>query len=82
MTPCFKAAPNAFVARRTNYSALPDYSPVPDTLSLVADEDAWLKMNGGFIADLDSLQNTPSRKFQSFPSSEATPVSSCFSLIS
>ncbi|POO03725.1 Kinesin-like protein [Trema orientale] len=72
-TPCFKAAPNAFVARRSNYSALPDYSPLPDTISNVADEDTWLKMNRGYIADLDSLQMTPERKVQSFPSTEVTP---------
>ena len=78
MTPCFKAAPNAFVAKRSNYSALPDFSPLPDTLSHVADEDTWLKMNGGYIADLDSLHITPSRKVQSFPPNEATPVSPFF----
>lgn len=54
---------------------LPDYSPLPDTFSNVADEDTWLKMNKGYIADLDSLQLTPARKVQSFPSSDATPVS-------
>ncbi|KAL5558699.1 hypothetical protein UlMin_034910 [Ulmus minor] len=72
-TPCFKAAPNAFVAKRSNYSTLPDYSPLPDTISNVADEDTWLKMNRGYIADLDSLQITPARKVQSFPPSEPTP---------
>ncbi|XP_030479327.2 kinesin-like protein KIN-7N [Cannabis sativa] len=75
-TPCFKAAPNAFVARRSNYSMLPDYSPLPDTLSNnVADEDTWLKMNRGYITDLDSLQITPGRKVQSFPPIEMTPSS-------
>ncbi|PON65553.1 Kinesin-like protein [Parasponia andersonii] len=72
-TPCFKAVPSAFVARRSNYSVLPDYSPLPDTISHVADEDTWLKMNRGYIADLDSLQMTPERKVQSFPSTEVTP---------
>ncbi|KAF5740077.1 kinesin-related protein 11 [Tripterygium wilfordii] len=72
-TPCFKAAPSAFVVKRSNRSRLPDYSPLPETLSDVADEDTWSKMNNGFIADLDSLQTTPARKAQSFPSVEATP---------
>jgi centromeric protein E len=74
-TPCFKAAPKAFVAKRSNYSMLPDYSPLPDTFSNVADEDTWLKMNKGYIADLDLLQMTPARRVQSFPSSDVTPVS-------
>ncbi|XP_041020030.1 kinesin-like protein KIN-7N isoform X2 [Juglans microcarpa x Juglans regia] len=74
-TPCFKAAPKAFVVKRSDYSMLPDYSPLPDTFSNVADEDTWLKMNKGYIADLDSLQLTPARKVQSFPSSDATPPS-------
>ncbi|KAG7972164.1 hypothetical protein I3843_07G169400 [Carya illinoinensis] len=73
-TPCFKAAPKAFVVKRSDYSMLPDYSPLPDTFSNVADEDTWLKMNKGYIADLDSLQLTPARKVQSFPSSDATPT--------
>ncbi|KAJ4701581.1 Kinesin-like protein [Melia azedarach] len=72
-TPCFKAAPNAFVVKRSNYSGLPDYSPLPDSFSNVADEDTWLKMNKGYIADLDSLQMTPARKVQSFPPNDATP---------
>ncbi|XP_057990315.1 kinesin-like protein KIN-7N isoform X2 [Hevea brasiliensis] len=72
-TPSFKAAPNAFVAKRSNYSRHTDYSPLPDTLSNVADEDTWLKMNKGYIADLDSIQMTPARKVQSFPSSDMTP---------
>ncbi|XP_059460759.1 kinesin-like protein KIN-7N [Corylus avellana] len=72
-TPCFKAAPKAFVVKRSNYSMLPDCSPLPDTFSNVADEDTWLKMNKGYIADLDLLQMTPARRVQSFPSSDVTP---------
>lgn len=53
---------------------LPDYSPLPDTISSVADEDTWMKMNRGFIADLDSLQITPARP-HSFPRGDVTPVS-------
>ncbi|XP_062164418.1 kinesin-like protein KIN-7N [Alnus glutinosa] len=75
-TPCFKAAPKAFVVKRSNYSMLPDYSPLPDTFSNVADEDTWLKMNKGYIADLDLLQMTPARRVQSFPSSDVTPACS------
>ncbi|KAL4034352.1 hypothetical protein IC575_007486 [Cucumis melo] len=73
VTPCFKAPPNAFVAKRSDYSMPPEFSPLPDAFSNVADEDAWLKLNKGFIADLDSLQTTPARKVQSFPFNEITP---------
>ncbi|XAR61991.1 Plus-end-directed kinesin ATPase [Bertholletia excelsa] len=72
-TPCFKAVPNSFVVGRSNYSMLPEFSPIPDTLSHVADEDTWAKMNKGYIADLDSLHMTPARKVQSFPPGDITP---------
>ncbi|XP_075642982.1 kinesin-like protein KIN-7N [Castanea sativa] len=75
-TPCFRADPKAFVVKRSNYSTLPDYSPLPDTFSNVADEDTWQKMNKGYMADLDSLQMTPARKVQSFPSNDITPACS------
>ncbi|KAL6207963.1 hypothetical protein ACLB2K_018915 [Fragaria x ananassa] len=71
-TPSSKAAPNAFVAKRSNYSPLPSFSPLPDAFSNVVDEDTWMKMNKGYIADLDSIQMTPARKVQSFPPSDAT----------
>ncbi|XP_019174156.1 PREDICTED: kinesin-like protein KIN-7N isoform X1 [Ipomoea nil] len=61
-TPCFKAAPAAFVAKRSNYSRQPEYSPLPDAFSDFADEDAWAKMNKGFVADLDALHMTPAMK--------------------
>ncbi|CAL1361362.1 unnamed protein product [Linum trigynum] len=72
-TPSFKAAPNAFVSKRSNYARLDDYSPLPETLSNVADEDTWMKLNNGFTVDFDSIQMTPARKAQSFPSNEVTP---------
>lgn len=75
-TPCFKeTSNNTFVAMRSNYSELPDFSPLPDSFSNVADEDTWFKMNKGYIADLDSLQTTPATKVQSFPPQDITPVS-------
>ncbi|KAE8728289.1 Detected protein of confused Function [Hibiscus syriacus] len=72
-TPCFKAAGNAFIAMRSNNSQLPDFSPLPDSFSNVADEDTWFKMNKGYIADLDSLQMTSARKVQSFPPQDIAP---------
>ncbi|KAK4277386.1 hypothetical protein QN277_015393 [Acacia crassicarpa] len=72
-TPCLKVPSNAFVATRSNSSTMPDYSPLPDAFSNVADENTWLKLNKGYVADLDSLQVTPARKVQSFPTSDITP---------
>ncbi|KAK4428708.1 Kinesin-like protein KIN-7N [Sesamum alatum] len=69
-TPSFKAVPNVFVANRSHYSTLPDCSPLPDTFGDFADEDTWMKMNKGYIPDLDSLHMTPARKVQSFPLTE------------
>lgn len=69
-TPCFKANTNAFVARRSQYSQQPEYSPLPDAFNDFADEDTWMKMNRGYVADLDSLHITPARKVQSFPSTD------------
>ncbi|PIN11610.1 Kinesin-like protein [Handroanthus impetiginosus] len=69
-TPCFKAVPNVFVAKRSQYVAQPECSPLPDTFGDFADEDTWMKMNKGYIPDLDSLHMTPARKVQSFPFSE------------
>ncbi|BFG18223.1 hypothetical protein CerSpe_044960 [Prunus speciosa] len=71
-TPSLKAVPHSFVVKRSNYSPVPGFSPLPDSFSNVVDEDTWFKMNKGFIADLDSLQMTPSRTVQSFPPSDET----------
>ncbi|XP_048503619.1 kinesin-like protein KIN-7N isoform X2 [Beta vulgaris subsp. vulgaris] len=69
-TPSFKAAPNSFVARRSNYAPISDSdsSPAPDAFNNVADEDAWMKLNKGFVADLDSLHITPAVKVRSLSS--------------
>ncbi|KAK6939743.1 hypothetical protein RJ641_029274 [Dillenia turbinata] len=72
-TPCFRAKPNSFVLKRSTYSRFSDNSPLPDAFNNVADEDTWFKLNKGFIADLDSLQISPARKFQSSRSSDITP---------
>ncbi|XP_073021338.1 kinesin-like protein KIN-7N isoform X2 [Primulina eburnea] len=69
-TPCYKAAPNVFVAKRSQHLMQSEFSPLPDSFSNFADEDTWMKMNKGFMVDLDSLHTTPARKVQSFPSNE------------
>ncbi|CAH9065472.1 unnamed protein product [Cuscuta epithymum] len=62
-TPCFKKVPDAFVARRSNYSRQPECSPLPDALDAFANEDTWAKMNKGYVADLDATPlRTPALK--------------------
>ncbi|KAK4800854.1 hypothetical protein SAY86_021341 [Trapa natans] len=73
-TPTFRAAPNSFVFKRSNYSGLSGYSPLPDTLSSIADEETWLNMNKGYVVDLDSIQMTPVIKHQPYSSSAPKPV--------
>lgn len=60
-----KAVPNAFVAKRSQWSQQAEYSPMPDAFSNFADEDTWMKMNKGFVADLDLLHMTPAVKIRS-----------------
>ncbi|KAL0736957.1 hypothetical protein Bca4012_013167 [Brassica carinata] len=71
-TPCFKPAERAFVVARTNYSELPDFSPMVDSLGDLADEDTWEKLNKGFVPDLNSLQFTPAVRSQPIPFTTAT----------
>lgn len=74
-TPCLKADPKSFVVTRSNYSIVSDCdsSPLPDAFNNVADEDAWMKLNKGFVADLDSLHMTPSVKVRSLSSDGISP---------
>ncbi|KAL6572412.1 hypothetical protein OROMI_013370 [Orobanche minor] len=76
-TPCYKAAPNVFVAKRSDYLRQPECSPLPGIFGDFADEYTWTKMNKGFVADLDSLHMTPARKIQSFPISEDCSMENC-----
>lgn len=79
-TPCVKTVPNDFVAKRSRYSSQPECSPLPNMFGDFADEDTWMKMNKGYIADLDFLHSTPSRKVQSFPSSEVSYLSNLLAI--
>ncbi|MQM02969.1 hypothetical protein Taro_035742, partial [Colocasia esculenta] len=67
-TPNLKAMPNEFVAKRSNYSALPDSSPMPESFDNVVDEDMWLHLNKGCHTDLNMLQMSPNMEPQSLPS--------------
>ncbi|KAL0667916.1 hypothetical protein Bca4012_030620 [Brassica carinata] len=71
-TPCFKSATRSFVVARSNYSGLPDFSPMVDALGDLADEDTWAKLNKGFVPDLDKLQFTPAFRSQPIPLNTAT----------
>ncbi|KAI4339809.1 hypothetical protein MLD38_024709 [Melastoma candidum] len=66
-TPSLKTVPSSFVVRRSNYSRIA-CSPLPDALSNVADEETWLQMNNGYVANLDALRMTPARNNQDCPS--------------
>ncbi|KAK9756502.1 hypothetical protein RND81_01G102200 [Saponaria officinalis] len=74
-TPCINPVPGFFVARRSNYSAVWDCnsSPMPNAFNNVADEDEWMKLNNGFVADLDSLHMTPAVKVRSLSSDGISP---------
>ncbi|KAL5988290.1 hypothetical protein ACLOJK_036053 [Asimina triloba] len=71
-TPCFKAFPNSFVIKRSDYSRFPDSSPVPDDFVDVADENMWMKLNKGHTTDLDSLRMTPDRRQDSSPNTDTS----------
>lgn len=75
-TPSLKTAPNSFVARRSNYAKLSDSdsSPLPDAFNNVVDEDAWMKLNKGYVADLDSIQMTPALNVRCLSSDGVSPV--------
>ncbi|XP_056697864.1 kinesin-like protein KIN-7N isoform X2 [Spinacia oleracea] len=74
-TPGVKEAPKSFVVRRSNYARVSDSdsSPFPGAFNDVADEDEWMMMNKGYVADLDSIHTTPAVKFRSMPSNCISP---------
>lgn len=67
--------------KRSDYSRLPDSSPIPDNFDSVADEDMWLKLNKGLITDLDSLRVTPDKNYQSLMSKDTSSVSFFFIIV-
>ncbi|CAN8244885.1 unnamed protein product [Cochlearia groenlandica] len=71
-TPCFKSASRTFVVARSNYPGLSDFSPMIHSLGDMADEDTWMKLNKGFVADLDKIQFTPAIKCQTTSLIKAT----------
>ncbi|KAK1322946.1 hypothetical protein QJS10_CPA02g00077 [Acorus calamus] len=73
-TPSSEAQANTFVAKRSDYSRLPDSSPLSINFVDATGEDLWLGLNKGCITDLDKLQMTPGLKANSVPSSYISPV--------
>lgn len=75
-TPCFTKGSNSFVIKRSNYSTVcdSDLSPLPDAFTNVVDEDLWMKMNKGYVADLDSIQMTPAVKARSLSTDSISPA--------
>ncbi|OEL15548.1 Kinesin-like protein KIN-7L [Dichanthelium oligosanthes] len=61
-TPDSKDIPDGFVAHRSRYSNDVEFSPMPENLDIVTDEDLWTRLNKGCVTDLDMLEMTPGLK--------------------
>ncbi|KAL6654091.1 hypothetical protein ACP70R_007556 [Stipagrostis hirtigluma subsp. patula] len=57
-----KCTPNGFVTNRRHYSKNVEFSPIPEILGNVADEDLWRRLNKGRNIDLNMLAMTPGLK--------------------
>ncbi|XP_044971684.1 kinesin-like protein KIN-7L [Hordeum vulgare subsp. vulgare] len=55
-TPDSKRTPDGFVASRSRYLKDAEFSPIPENLGFVADENLWMQLNKGCITDLDMLE--------------------------
>ena len=75
-TPDSKCTPDGFVASRSRYSNDVEFSPIPENLGDVADEDLWMQLNKGCITDLDMLEMTPGFKCPPSLQEDTTAVSS------
>ncbi|GJN25412.1 hypothetical protein PR202_gb13235 [Eleusine coracana subsp. coracana] len=71
-TPDSKYAPEDFVACRLRYSNDVEFSPIPETLDNVADEDLWARLNKGCVTDLDMLEMTPGLKHEESMQKDST----------
>ncbi|KAL5204217.1 hypothetical protein ABZP36_009088 [Zizania latifolia] len=61
-TPNSKERPDGFVASRALYSKDVEFSPIPENLGTVTDEDLWMQLNKGCITGLEMRQMTPGFK--------------------
>ncbi|AQK57489.1 Kinesin-like protein KIN-7N [Zea mays] len=64
-TPDSKSVPDGFVACRSRYSQDVEFSPIPENLDNIAEEDLWTRLNKGCVTDLDMLEMTPNLKRES-----------------
>ncbi|KAL6654793.1 hypothetical protein ACP70R_008258 [Stipagrostis hirtigluma subsp. patula] len=71
-SPDSKYTPDGFVACRSRYSNDVEFSPIPENLDNVADEDLWTRLNKGCITDLDMLGMSPGLKCETAPLEEPT----------
>lgn len=84
-TPTSKERPAEFVASRANYSKDVEFSPIPENLGTVADEDLWMQLNKGCVTDLEMLEMTPGFKCATSLADDKASVSNitgpCLSLL-
>lgn len=74
-TPDSKSVPDGFVACRSRYSQDVEFSPIPENLDNIAEEDLWTRLNKGCVTDLDMLEMTPNLKRESSFLQEKSSVS-------
>jgi centromeric protein E len=80
-TPDSKYTPDGFVACRSRYSNDVEFSPIPENVDNIADEDLWTRLNKGCVTDLDTLEMTPGLKREASLLQDATSVCYSASLI-
>ncbi|KAG2558117.1 kinesin-like protein KIN-7L [Panicum virgatum] len=71
-TPDSKYTPDGFVAHRSRYSNDVEFSPLPENLDNVANDDLWACLNKGCVTDLDMLEMTPGLKREASLLQDAT----------
>jgi centromeric protein E len=76
-TPDSKYIPDGFVAHRSRYSNDVEFSPLPENLDNIANDDLWTCLNKGCVTDLDMLEMTPGLKREASLLQDATSV--CYS---
>ena len=76
-TPDSKYTPDGFVAHRSRYSNDVEFSPLPENLDNVANDDLWACLNKGCVTDLDMLEMAPGLKREASLLQDATSV--CYS---
>jgi centromeric protein E len=76
-TPDSKDTPQDFVAYRLRYSNDVEFSPIPETLDNIGDEDLCARLNKGCVTDLDMLEMTPGPKHEKSMLKDTTSV--CYS---